>query len=119
MNFRGGAMAVAALGSVHAGSGGSALRQGGALTVEAPGGKSFKETLQKTKESLSTLVWPSANLHQQIVQLQHRVASGHNFVPRELLLYQIKASQLHLQVELVSKAAESMLATVRKFQNPS
>jgi len=47
------------------------------------------------------------------------VASGHNFVPRELLLYQIKASQLHLQVELVSKAAESMLATVRKFQNPS
>jgi len=74
---------------------------------------------QRGRQGLAELFWPSVNLHTQLVQLQHKVAGGAPFTPRDLLLYQIRAGQLHLQVELVSKAAESMLATVRKFQNLS
>lgn len=36
--------------------------------------------------------------------------------PRDLLMAQIKISAFHLKVELVSRAAESGLATLRKFQ---
>ena len=36
--------------------------------------------------------------------------------PRDLLMAQIKISAFHLKVEFVSRAAESGLATLRKFQ---
>jgi hypothetical protein len=39
-----------------------------------------------------------------------------NIPSNKLLSYQIKANQFHLQVEMLSKVAESALATARKLQ---
>ena len=110
-------MTVAALGSIQGVGGGLPSLKG--VPPAAPSGKSFQDALLQNKQGLPALMWPNSDLHRQMAQLQHKVEAGYNFAPRELLLYQIKASQLHLQVELVSKAAESLLATARKFQNPS
>ena len=49
-------------------------------------------------------------------QIQAVIAKADKVNPAELLGYQIKASNYHLRVELVSKVAESALGTVKKLQ---
>lgn len=65
-------------------------------------------------ESLGDKLWQGLD---SMLKTEDLMNPGNNFSPKELLLLQVKASSYHLRVELVSKAAESLLATVRKFQN--
>lgn len=69
--------------------------------------KSFLTALDKNKE---------LSLHQDLQKLQKTILDGKKLDPRELLLYQIKAGQFSLNVELISKVGESLTATVRKFE---
>lgn len=69
----------------------------------------------KPEKSIAGKVWESLN---QFLKPENIIqGTSKNIAPKDLLLLQIKASSYHLRVELVSKAAESLLATVRKFQN--
>jgi hypothetical protein len=51
-----------------------------------------------------------------LANMQNAIEGGKSFSPRELVLYQVKASRLHLHVELVSKGAETVHATARRLQ---
>lgn len=53
---------------------------------------------------------------QAITGMQQAVERGETFSPRDLILFQVMASRIHLRVELVSKSAETVHATVRRFQ---
>ena len=56
------------------------------------------------------------DVHLELLTLQKKVMQNQNIPARDLLVYQVKASQLRLKVELTSKVAESMLATTRRLQ---
>ena len=51
-----------------------------------------------------------------LATMQKGLESGKVFSPSELILFQVKASKLHLRVELVSKSAETVHATARRLQ---
>ena len=75
-------------------------------------GKVFKQILSNVTESKPD----QKNVFQEITELQQKLISGNKIPPKELLLYQIKAGQFGLRVELVSKVADSALSTARKLQ---
>ena len=61
----------------------------------------------------------AGGLEEELKNIQGQLANGHNFSPKELLLYQVKASQFGLRVELVSRVAESLVAVTKKLQTSS
>lgn len=69
---------------------------------------SFSEILNGTK---------NRDLHVEISQLQQQLLNNRELSPRELLLYQIKVGRMGMQVELVSKLSESLIATSRRLQS--
>lgn len=108
---------VALIGSISSISG-----KTNSLSVQktaAPSGKSFGQSLENVRKSGDQVLFPKTDFHKELVKLQQDLASGKKIPPRDLLLYQIKAGQFHLRVELISKSAETVLAAVRKFQNPN
>ena len=58
----------------------------------------------------------SRDLHQELVSLQEGILSGRKFTPQELLLYQIKASEFGMEVEMISKLGETLTSTLRRFE---
>jgi hypothetical protein len=56
-------------------------------------------------------------LHRDVVVNRAQVLGGTSFSARELLAYQIKAGELSLRVEMLSKLADSFVGTVRKLQS--
>ena len=85
------------------------------LESHAPG-KSFKEVLHSIDSKAHSTKIP-ADPFQAMNQLTERVLRGDKLNSRELLLYQVKAGQFGMHVELISKVAESGSASVRKLQN--
>lgn len=81
-----------------------------------PVGGSFKETLAEVKAGNRVDDILGSSLQQDLQKLQMDLASGRKLSSSELLLYQIKVGQFGIRVELLSKVAESLLGTVRKFQ---
>jgi len=79
--------------------------------VSPSGGRGFKDVVQKLENK------QAPDMHKEIINLQKGLMEGREFSARELLVYQIKASQYHMRVELVTKLAESALATTKKFQS--
>lgn len=59
----------------------------------------------------------SKNGFGELQQLQQKILKTQNPTARDLLLYQVRAAQFGMGVELVSKIAESVSATIRKFQS--
>ena len=49
-------------------------------------------------------------------KLSQAASSGKTFTPKELLMFQIKANEFGVHVELVSKVSESANASIRKLQ---
>lgn len=72
---------------------------------------SFKDVL-KGVSSANDIV----SLQKDLKSFTDGVVSGKSFSPRDLILYQIKAGQFGLGVELVSKVAESAGATIKKLE---
>lgn len=53
----------------------------------------------------------------QISALQARVLSGNAISPRELLIMQVQMGRFSMQVELVSRMAESVTVTLKRLQS--
>lgn len=80
-----------------------------------PGSKSFAGLLREKISKLDSIVGEQA-FHDLMVMRQ-RAMSAKEISPKDLILYQIKSSEFGLGVELLSKVAESVSTTVRKFQS--
>jgi hypothetical protein len=59
----------------------------------------------------------SPGLTDHINKVQQKLIDKNSFSPRELLLLQVQMGRFNLQVELVSKAAESVSSTFKRLQN--
>ena len=55
--------------------------------------------------------------HLEVLNMQKKITEGKQLGFQELLLYQIKVSQLGLRTELLSKVCEGMLSTAKRLQN--
>ena len=55
-------------------------------------------------------------LHAEIAAFEDGVRNGVSFSARELILYQIKAGRFGLGVEMLSRLAEGLMGTIRRFQ---
>lgn len=86
-------------------------------TVPSSPVRPFSEVLSRTKsEGVWSLVANPA-LFRELTALQQRVLQSKTIEPRDLLIYQVKASQFGLGIELLSKLAEAVSSSIRKFQN--
>ena len=77
-------------------------------------GVSFAEKLAAQPSQLQNLF--GNDLHRDIQKLSADLAKGKEIPARDLLIYQMKVGAFNQRVELVSKLAESAMATLRKFQ---
>ncbi len=73
------------------------------------------ERISNQGRSLSDVL--GTNFQSDFAKLEKTIRAGQSIPAQELLLWQFKVGQVNLRVELVSKVAESALASVRKFQN--
>lgn len=88
-----------------------------AAKPDHPGSQvSFKETLEAVGGNQKVDAVMGGTLQRDIQMLQADLLTGRKLSASELLLYQIKVGQFGLRVELLSKVAEGLLGTVRKFQ---
>ncbi len=83
-----------------------------ARAVPAEGHISFKEVLAGVNSAMQE----SSDIFGSIRQFQSTVMSGRKISPKELLVFQIRASQFGVHVELLSKVAESGLSSLRRLQ---
>src|SRR5690554_5116769 len=99
--------------------GGAAIRtQSGSSSVgQASGGKSFQQILSAHEQPQKPLSSIPADPYRAMEQLTTRLVRNEQLSSRELLIYQLRAGQFGVQVELVSKVAESVGASLRKLQN--
>ena len=84
-----------------------------AMETLLPGGKSFSEILELARQVVDG---SGIGLHAEIVAFEQRIQGGPALSAQDLILYQIKAGRFGLGVEMVSKLAEGMMSTVRRFQ---
>jgi hypothetical protein len=59
----------------------------------------------------------NGDIHKELLTFQANVLGGKEVTSAQLIALQIRASRFHIKVDLISKAAESFLATTRKFQS--
>jgi len=80
-------------------------------------GPSFSSVLEscRNRSALESLTGDS--LHKELLHFKEQILSGKTFSPKELLVYQIRASEFNLRVELLAKIADALLATTRKLQS--
>ena len=81
-------------------------------------GKNFGEVLQQKKDLKTGAENKTADIYSEIQNMQKNLLNGKEFSGKDLIMYQIKAGQFNLRVELLSKVAEGMISSFRKFQNP-
>jgi hypothetical protein len=86
--------------------------------VESPG-KSFGQWLSEPGNQARLKGIVGSEAHQAIQKTALKVQGGARLSTRDLLLYQIRVHRFAARVELVSKAVESGMAAVRRFQNGS
>lgn len=81
------------------------------VVSNVPQSKGFSSILQSKMDAIL-----GSDLYKDMTKFEQNLTSKRDMAPKELILYQVKASQLGLRVELLSKVGESMLTTVKKFQ---
>lgn len=102
--------------------GNSALPQ----TVQVVGkieaaGLGSQGTFAKTFETIRSAAFGDSggmSLHSELSAFSDKILSGKAVPLADLMVYQIRAGQFGMRVELFSKLADSMLATMRKLQQP-
>ena len=77
-----------------------------------PHTESFREILERVARGLDG----SSDPFQSTVDFERSVMKGEGFTPHEILVFQIRASQFSVHVELLSRAAESGLSMIRRLQ---
>lgn len=83
-------------------------------TPAGGGGRRFHELLVDSRRQAGA----GGDFHTELQGLYQRIERGRMPGTQELLLYQIRAGEFHLKVELAAKAAETLLSAARRFQNP-
>jgi hypothetical protein len=84
-------------------------------TPELSAGANFR----KVQQALRSVENETGNsIFTEVAAIQKRILDGKKLSTQELLVYQIKANQFGLHVELVSKVAESSLSTLKRLQSP-
>ncbi len=56
-------------------------------------------------------------LHRDLLGIRDAAMQGKSLSARELLMYQIKAGELNLRVEMIGKVADSFQGTLKKLQS--
>ncbi|MBN8548195.1 MAG: hypothetical protein J0M12_02645 [Deltaproteobacteria bacterium] len=79
-------------------------------------GKAFDAVLHEARAGTAWENIASPQAFQDLLSLQSKISKSKSISARELIEYQVKASQFGLGIELVSKVAESVSASLRKFQ---
>ena len=74
--------------------------------------KSFNSVLQGVAGGSGSFI----ELQKDISRFSQKVLTGVELKPRELIIYQIKAGQFGLGVELVSKVGESLSTTIKRLK---
>ena len=92
------------------------LLSGPPAVAPTPGPPSFRDLFDKLSTRLESQDILGVSVHSQIQTTAKQIEAGKEMSTRELLLYQIRLGQLGLRVELLSKAAEAGLSTVRRLQ---
>ena len=87
---------------------GSGMLNGVSNSTPAGSGMSFSQVKSNIVGGNDT--------HSQLIQVQQKVLNGQELSHKELLMYQIKASDFHLQVEMLSKLGEGVTASIKRFQ---
>lgn len=85
--------------------------------MQAPAAPGFDQVFDQIKKTVEQKDLFGTRLHGEITTLQARLQGGKGINAAELLTYQMKAQELGLRIELVSKVAESVLSTFRKLQH--
>lgn len=73
--------------------------------------QSFSEILQQKFDSVV-----GAKQFDEVRRFEHIIKDSGELKPRELIMYQVQASQFGLRVELLSRVGESLLNMAKKFQ---
>ena len=90
--------------------------------MPAARGDTFGAVLERISSALSPNaaaagdVW-GVRAHRELAAFQQQAAAGKQIDAKDLLLYQIKAGEFNLRVEMFSKIADSFLGTVKKLQS--
>lgn len=100
------------------------------MTISSTAGIQSKQLLAKRETKFARSKQPGKTFQSYLNELQAEpragqllsslkgtLAKGQRLQPAELLLYQIKAGEYRLRVEIAAKAADAVLGTVRRFQN--
>lgn len=76
----------------------------------------FEKVLEQVRKGLADMLGNGSGGGSQL--LDKLGSKGFKISPQELIVYQVRAGQFGLRVELLSKLAESAMSSIRKFQNP-
>ncbi|MCI5066669.1 hypothetical protein MRY87_13190 [bacterium] len=97
----------------------------GVQPMSGASGKSFQEVMRSLDSPAAGATQPTGAPPVRVPEdpflamqdLARRVVGGENLSSHELLVYQVRAGEFGMNVELVSKVAESVGASLRKLQN--
>jgi hypothetical protein len=94
------------------------LEQLGQVAEQKSGVKfaELRAEMAAPKESANALL--GVDSFAELRKVQEAVVEGKQFTPQQLLSFQLKANDAHMRVELLSKIAESAIATAKRLQNP-
>lgn len=87
--------------------------------VPRPAGGNFAELrseLETKNAQGSTLLGPDS--FGQLGKVEQTLLAGGSLSSQQMLLMQLQATDAHMRVELLSKVAESAIATAKRLQNP-
>ena len=77
---------------------------------KSPSGKGFNSVMQEVNSR------SSGDLHEAINAMEKQILSGKQISPSDLISFQMITSRFNMKVELISKVAESVSGTIKKFQ---
>ncbi len=75
----------------------------------------IRDALKRSPDIINVL--GGGDLHQTLLRVKDQIIQGKSFGPRELLIFQMQASELNLRVELLAKTADSALSSLRRLQS--
>ena len=94
------------------------MMQSAGTLPSSSGRAGFAEAMKGARRGQSGEFFLGQELHTSLSELRRAILQRKELSSRELLLYQMRAADLALRVELTAKAADGLVATMRRLQNP-
>jgi hypothetical protein len=80
-------------------------------------GVNFNQTLEKVRTAITEGNAPKVDSFIQLQSIQKQILQGKGITFQDLIYYQVVAGQFNIKLEMLSKAADGLLGTIRKLQN--